>query len=185
MNVSFSSISSPDEAANLSGFRPNSIISFGDFENATFKIDRQDNAKSQAAALNEADLETRGFVCFRRDNKIAISISLKLDSTELEKNNRPRSIKCAFEMKYSNANANLETPTTMPTMPTMPTTPTSATSTPTQVTPTQTQVPIACTPISHMVFIDFGPVTLEEGLKVVQMPKYIEDCLNSSTKNKT
>jgi hypothetical protein len=181
MNVSFSSISSPDEAANLSGFRPNSIISFGDFENATFKIDRQDNAKSQAAALNEADLETRGFVCFRRDNKIAITIGLKLDSTELEKNNKPRSIKCAFEMKYSNANANLEIPTTMPT------TPTSATSTPTQVTPTQAppQVPIASTPISHKIFIDFGPVTFDEGLKVVQTPKYIEDCLNSSTKNKT
>lgn len=147
----------------------NASIDFGDQTGTTaVKIDRQDNAKSQApAALTQADVETLGLVCFRRENKIAISARVKLVGGGETK----RSVRCGFEMKFSNANvvapavpATSETTTTTTTSPT-----TAAVSSPVVSTPSQT----VNTPQIVKIYLDLGPV----GLQVVPVPKYIEDCL--------
>lgn len=69
LNVSFTSI---DDTQNLSGFAPTALISFGDMSDKPVLIDRQDSAKSQSATLKPSDVNSNGFVLFRRDNKIAI-----------------------------------------------------------------------------------------------------------------
>jgi hypothetical protein len=71
------------DSANISGFEPTADIHFSSDEIVV--IDKQDNSKgAQVPALKPADLETRGLVCFRRDNKIAIlcQVTPKLGGTD-------------------------------------------------------------------------------------------------------
>lgn len=75
MNIEFLPLD-PEDLENLSGFSSNADINFDLHTKKVISIERQDSAKSQIASLKPDDLTTNGFVCFRRDNKIAVSLSV-------------------------------------------------------------------------------------------------------------
>lgn len=202
VNISFAPLSTVESSSEnkenqqqSDNFGLNTTIEFGDEKSGvtpstTIKVDRQDNAKSQVpAALVQADLDTNGFVCFRRDNKIGISVRIKLVDSE-GASRRGENVKCAFEMTFSNANAASTTTaattatTAAPSVTTEPTTSPTAAATATSsavsspVTSSTSNQAATNSPQTLRVFLDFGPLTIQNGLKPVSIPKYIEDCLN-------
>lgn len=88
------------EFRNLSNFVVNSEMDF-DYTD-TVQIDRQDNSKTHSNVLRESDLNTDGFVWFRRDNKIGIICKVTPLSEHLNLDNGKNSpeIHCAFGLKH-------------------------------------------------------------------------------------
>ena len=87
---------------NLSKFIVNSEIKFDLNENDTIQIDRQDNSKTHSNTLRESDLNTNGFVCMRRDNKIGIKciVTPLSEYVTSEDNKKPLKINVAFGIKH-------------------------------------------------------------------------------------
>ena len=80
LNVAFVSLENVEnQLENLSCFSTNAAVSFEENNEKIILIERQDNQaqRAQGASLKPEDLETKGFVCFRRDNKIAISFKVR------------------------------------------------------------------------------------------------------------
>ena len=134
---------------NISGFFPTAKIEFKQQDpNTILTIEKQDNSKPQVASLRATDLNTNGFVCFRRDNKIGIVCNVTpMVGNQQDKN--VRNVRAAFGLRHylNETNQSGETITNS---------------------------------VLQKIFIDFGPMRSEDGLKVILRPKYIEDCLNSA-----
>ena len=221
VNVSFSPLclevteSTSGETAGfvlVNSFRSNSTISFGVSENTasltttTIKIDRQDNAKSQGpAALTPADIESSlGLLVLRRDNKIAITTRIRINNPD-KVSGTGENVRCAFEMKFSNANVSSSAATggsfpatSTPYLPGSE----SSSSTNTPSSPPTSNVTATATPLATpsiissaaaspvtstaqasasaqvvKIFLDLGPINLKDGFKAVPISKYIDDCL--------
>ncbi len=163
---------------NLSGFQPTARISFGSknqYENLFIQIDRIDNARSQIASLKPSDYDTNGFVCFRRENKIALCCQVIPFLCETDNH-----VKIAFNLNYylNHDMQALISPLAS-----------SSISSPTSILSSKNQNIPSCESLSgsfqntlqttnyitQTIYIDFGPLKLEDGLKVVNKPKYIDD----------
>lgn len=143
LNIAFLPL---NELDNLSGFIPNSEVSFGDMTDKPVLVDRQDTAKNQpVAALKPTDLNTNGFIRYRRDNKIAISLKV----TPKESAEETPSVRIAFALKHCLDQKAISDGLNMKPQ------------------------------VVQKMFIDFGPVLLKDGLKVIVMPKYIDDFKNA------
>lgn len=157
VSISFANLND-ESTSNLSGFKPTAKIEFGNIsEDLSIVIDRQDNSKVQQTQLKQSDLETKGFVCFRRDNKIVIKCKVTPLVSE-SKNKEPVDVKCAFVLKSSINMPEASSP---------------------QV---QGSGSLINSVIAHYVFVDFGPLRLEDGLKVIPKPRYIDECLKTLSK---
>lgn len=86
------------EFRNLSNFVVNSEIEF-DYTDS-IQIDRQDNSKTHSNVLRESDINTDGFVWFRRDNKIGIICKVTPLSEYINSSGNPPEIHCAFGLKH-------------------------------------------------------------------------------------
>ncbi|CAF0759649.1 unnamed protein product [Brachionus calyciflorus] len=157
VTVSFVNIDN-ENVLNLSGFKPTAKIEFKTRDDLSIVIDRQDNSKVQQAQLKQSDLETNGFLCFRRDNKIAVKCTVTpfLSNTEIKDH-----VKCVFGLKCSINMPEISSPQVQGSTPT-------------------TKENFVNSVITHYVFVDFGPLRLEDGLKVVPTPRFIDDCLKAS-----
>lgn len=155
LNVAFVSLENVEnQLENLSCFSTNAAVSFEENNEKIILIERQDNQvqRAQGASLKPEDLETKGFVCFRRDNKIAISFKVTPKSETLGDCDDFPHVRIAFGMKHCLDNKAVSE---------------SSTSKDISNTPRQT--------ILQKVFIDFGPLRIEDGLVPVSRPKYIHD----------
>lgn len=159
VNISFVSMSD-DQVSNLSNFESNSRIKF-ECED-TIVIDRQDNSKAVLAQLKQTDEQTRGFVCFRRDNKIAVKCMVTPISKK-QTNKEPTHVKCIFGLKCSINIPESSSPQI-------------------QNSSSGSKETFINSIITHHIFVDFGPLKLEDGLKVVPKPRYIDDCLKNLIK---
>lgn len=176
---------------NLSGFEPTARILFGDNDNVPIVVDRLDNGKAQQiSALKQADMNTNGFVCLRRDNKIAIACQVipfdDKDENVNTKFQRPPRVKVVFAIKH----AVVESASTeqKPVLTHQSSTASTATAGSPAMSPSssvQSNLSGATTtttaqpnkePLTHRIFLDFGPLRVQDGLKVVPKPKYIDDC---------
>lgn len=158
VNISFVNLAD-DKVSNLSNFEANARIEF-EYQDSVI-IDRQDNSKVVPAQLKQTDEQTKGFVCFRRDNKIAVKCLV----TPMTKptNKEPDYVKCIFGLKCS---------INMP----------ESSSPQIQNSSSGSKENFTNSVITHHVFVDFGPLKLENGLKVVPKPRYIDDCLKTLVK---
>ena len=160
MSISFESIEiESDLLKNVSSFTPNAEISFETGEGQEVQIDRQDNARSQSASLRPEDLSTNGFVCFRRDNKIAILCKVRPLLARIDKEKSPN-VRVAFLVKHL-----LDPKAVM-------------VDSSASISPPVTQR----STVAQKIFIDLGPLRLEDGFKIIPRPKYIEDCLSGVKK---
>ena len=91
-------------------------------------------------------------MCFRRDNKIGIVCQV---TPILTQSVEVPHVRIAFGLKHFTYNQTSET----------------AHGTITETSNT----------IMQKVYIDFGPLRIEDGLKVIPRPKYIDDCLSNTT----
>lgn len=163
LNVALVQLSTElDEYSNLTGFISNANVSFGEQEDKPILIERQDNSKQQQPSLKQSDLTTNGFVCFRRDNKIAVSFKVTPLSEVLDKINGTPRVRIAFGLKHCLDHKAMSDSSALNTSQQSSTSPTSR--------PT----------IIQKIFIDLGPLRAEDGLKVIPKPKYIEDLVNST-----
>ena len=160
LNISFVSLNETEAFTNLSNFTPTASISFKE-DDVSLIVDKQDSSKPQIATLREADLSTNGFVVFRRDNKIGIVCHVTPKSSR-------SNVRVVFGLKHL---LNVATESFL--VKSEPGTKNEPT-TPQQTQPAQTTT----TPIIQHVYIDFGPVRREDGMKSIPRPKYIDDCLS-------
>ena len=161
LNECFDNKETPNESLsvqNLSGFIPTAKIEFKNVtENTIINIDKQDSSKAPAGSLKPADLSTNGFVCFRRDNKIGVVCQVTPICVKSETQIEPTHVRVVFGLKhFANSQA-------------------SETTTP------GIGADAASSVIFQKIYIDFGPLRIEDGLKVIPRPKYIDDCLNNPT----
>ena len=183
LNVAFLSFDNEDNKVfmnNLSEFRPTASVSFGDNEDQPISIDRQDNTKweliyqcdhhqnerslfqftlikifllrSQTAAFKPTDLATNGFVCFRRDNKIGICCRVTPLADKIDNEQAVPHVRIVFGLRHcldqkAISDSSMSSNSSLPSQRT--------------------------TTIMQKVFIDFGPLKYEDGLKVIHKPKYI------------
>ena len=160
LNISFVSLNETESHTNLSNFVSTASIAFKE-DDISLIVDKQDSSKPQIATLREADLSTNGFVVFRRDNKIGIVCHV---TPKVANSN----VRVVFGLKHHlNVAPESVLVKTEPGTKSEPTTPQ-------QAQPAQTTT----TPIFQHVYIDFGPVRKEDGLKSIPRPKYIDDCLS-------
>lgn len=166
LNVAFVQLSTEtnnNEETNLSGFVSNATVSFGEQEDKPILIERQDNSKQQQPALKQSDCETNGFVCFRRDNKVAVSFKVTPLSEVLDKIQGTPRVRIALGLKHCLDHKAISD--------------SSALNTSQQSLTSSTTRPT----IVQKIFLDLGPLKAEDGLKVIPKPKYIEDLVNSTT----
>ena len=148
----------------LNKFEVNSKIKFGSLAETDFiQIDRLDNSsRTQLTSLRAADMQTNGFVCFRRDNKIGICCLVQpvCDQADLQ---TPRNVRVCFDLKYMPANVDPAKQQAVK----------SAISSPTSdsVLPDTRDSP-PLTPVIQRVFIDFGKMRVEDGAKVIKKPEF-------------
>ena len=156
LNVAFVSFDNEENKvfmSNLSEFSATACVSFGDNEEQPISIDRQDNTKSQSAAFKPADLITNGFVCFRRDNKIGICCRVTPLADKIANEQTAPHVRIVFGLRHCLDQKAISDSTTS----------SGSSSLSNQRTTT----------IMQKVFIDFGPLKYEDGLKVIHKPKYI------------
>ena len=174
---------------NLSGFVPTARIVFGDNDNVPIVVDRLDNGKAQQiSALKQADMNTNGFVCLRRDNKIAVACQVipfdDQDENVDTKFQRAPRVKVVFALKHAVVEA--ASTEQKPVLTHQSSTASTTTTGSPALSPsssvqsnlsavTSSQQP-SKEPLTHRIFLDFGPLRVQDGLKVVQKPKYIDDC---------
>lgn len=161
MNISFVNLDD-EQVSNLSNFEYNSRIYF-EYQDSIL-IDRQDNSKVIMTQLKQTDENTRGFVCFRRDNKIAVKCMVT-PLTE-EQNLEPVHVKCVFGLKCSISMPDGSSPQ----------------NTNIQNSSSLSKENFVNSIITHHIFVDFGPLRTEDGSKVVPIPRYIDECLSSKVK---
>lgn len=162
MNISFVNLDE-EQVSNLSNFESNSKIDF-EYQDSIV-IDRQDNSKVISSQLKQTDENTRGFVCFRRDNKIAVKC-LITPMSKKQNYLEPVHVKCVFGLKCSINIPESSSPQNMNI----------------QNSTSVSKENFVNSIITHHIFVDFGPLKIEDGLKVVPIPRYIEECLNSLVK---
>jgi len=145
----------------LNKFEVNAKIKFGSLSETDFiQIDRLDNSsRTQLTSLRATDMQTNGFVCFRRDNKIGICCFVQpiCDQADLQ---TPRNVRVCFDLKYMPANVDPSKQQGVK----------SPISSPTSESETKDSLPL--TPVIQRVFIDFGKLRVEHGAKIIKKPEF-------------
>jgi hypothetical protein len=166
--------------------RKTAEIAFSNSAETPFiQIDHQDSSKAQSAN-KQADYDLGGLVCFRRENKIAIACSVT-------PNSNAKNVCVALLLKYYADNGQTPTSTTplinesQASMQNVPISPilaasqgiTSPSSLGLGINVGVSGIGTSANPTQQVVFLDLGPVKIEDGLKVIPRPKYIEEFLSS------
>jgi hypothetical protein len=164
LNVAFISCQDTNSVDMLNRFDVNAQIKFGSSSETDFiQIDRLDNSsRTQTTSLRATDLQTNGFVCFRRDNKIGISCHVQpiCDQLDLQSS---RNVRICFDLKYIPANVD---PAKQQAVKAALSSPASDSASP-DVYESST-----LTPVIQRVFIDFGKLLVEHGAKMIRKPEF-------------